>query len=196
MHPTRNSVALKLNLAGGRVMPGVSWLLDWGGEEMKRLWSILVVCLLVLACADISAAPYRIRKIDEFGDICCDDEKARLDNFAIELQNNPEALGYIIFYGGRTRNYPYCHSSRLRLPRRGDAEARAARLKPYIVMTRGVPPERLVVVNGGYREHWQAELWIVPKGEKPPAPSPTLQPGEIKFRKGRRAKRSDYYCEV
>jgi hypothetical protein len=30
MHPTRNSAALKLNLSGGRVMPGVRLLLCYG----------------------------------------------------------------------------------------------------------------------------------------------------------------------
>jgi hypothetical protein len=44
-------------------------------------------------------------KFDEYGDICPGDEKARLDNFAIQLQNNPELQAYIIFYGGR------CYSS-------------------------------------------------------------------------------------
>jgi hypothetical protein len=162
---------------------------------MKQLCVFTATCLLILACVPAAAAPYRIRKVDEFGDICCDDKKARLDNYAIEIEANPDAIAYIIFYGGRTRNYPYCHSSRQRLPRRGEAEARAARLKPYLVMTRGIPAERMVVVNGGYRDKWRAELWIVPKGMMPPTPSPTLQPREIRFRKGR-VKRSDYYCEV
>ena len=162
---------------------------------MKRLWPLPIACLLVLACAHVVAAPYRIRKIDEFGDICCNDEKARLDNFAIVLQENPDAVGYIIFYGGRTHSYPYCHSARRRLPRRGEAEARAQRLKPYLVEPRRVSPERIVVINGGYRETWQAELWVVPKGMQPPVPSPTVQPGEIKFRRGR-PKSGDYYCYV
>lgn len=162
---------------------------------MKRLLSLSVVVVFVVACVNVAAAPYRTRVFDRFGDICCDDEKARLDNFAIELQNNPEATGYIIYYGGRTHNYPYCHSERQRLPRRGEAEARAARLKPYVVMTRGIAPRRILVINGGYREKWEAELWIIPKGMEPPTPTPTVQPGRVKFRRGY-ARRSDYYCQV
>jgi hypothetical protein len=111
------------------------------------------------------------------------------------LQNNPDFTGYIIFYGGRRHHYPYCHSSRLRLPRRGEAEARAARLKPYLFDSRGIYPARIVVVNGGYRESWEVELWIVRKGEAPPTPTPTLQPQEIRFRRGR-ARARDYHCEV
>ena len=40
------------------------------------------------------------RKIDEYGNIRFNDEKARLDNFAIELQNDPTAQGYLVCYGG------------------------------------------------------------------------------------------------
>lgn len=161
---------------------------------MKRFRSAFLACLLALACVHAAASPARIRKIDEFGDICCDDEKARLDNFSIELQNHPDSTGYIIYYGGRRHSHPYCHSRSQRLPRRGEAAARAARLKPYVVETRRLAPGRVVVIDGGYREHWEVELWIVPNGERP-APTPTVQPGEIRFRRGR-ARRSDYYCEV
>lgn len=126
-------------------------------------------------------------KFDEYGDICSDDEKARLDNFAGQLQSNPELQAYIIFYGGR------CYSScgydyprhRPRRPIKGEAEARAARIKPYLVNTRGLDPESIFVISGGHRESWTAELWIVPKGGKPPTPSPTVQPQDVKYRRGR-----------
>jgi len=130
-------------------------------------------------------------EFDEYGDICSGDEKARLDNLAIELQNNPEFQLYVIFYGGR------CYSScgydyprhRPRRPRKGEAEARAARIKPYLVNTRGLDPERIFTINGGHRESWTAELWIVPKGAKPPVPTPTVQPEDIEYRTGRPGKR-------
>jgi hypothetical protein len=52
-----------------------------------------------------------------------------------------------------------------------------------------------VVINGGYRELWEAELWIVPKGATPPTPTPTIKVQDIRFRRGR-IKKSDYECEV
>jgi len=127
-------------------------------------------------------------KFDEYGDICDEDETARLDNFALQLQTNPELEAYIIFYGGR------CYSScgydyprhRPRRPLKGEAEARVARIKPYLVNTRGLDSQRIFVVSGGHRESWAAELWIVPKGEKPPPLSPTVQPQDVKYRKGQR----------
>jgi len=147
----------------------------------------------ILATTSISKTTIGVShfKFDEYGDICSGDEKARLDNLAIHLQNIPEAQAYVIFYGGR------CYSScgydyprhRPRRPRKGEAEARAARIKPYLVNTRGLDPERIFVMNGGHRESWTAELWIVPKGSQPPAPTPTVQPEDIEYRKARPTKR-------
>ncbi len=45
------------------------------------------------------AAPSTYNKIDEFGAAPDDDVKARVDNFYIQLQNDPNAQGYIINYG-------------------------------------------------------------------------------------------------
>src|ERR1051325_2692990 len=114
---------------------------------MRKAWLLIIIFSLTAIDAHTGSNPLEARKFDEFGNICCDDEKARLDNFANQLQNEPDAQGYIIFYGGKRHNYPYCHSSRLVLPRRGEAEARVARLKPYIYYTRGIDPNRIVVVN-------------------------------------------------
>ena len=130
-------------------------------------------------------------RFDKFGNICCEDEKARLDNFVIHLMKEPGTQAYIIFYEGR--RYASCYDSRPRIPRRGEAEARAARMKPYLVDTRGFDANRIVVINGGYREEWMAELWIVPSGANPPKPTPTLEAKHIRFRKGRIPK-SEYEC--
>ena len=159
---------------------------------MNRI-SAGIVILIAISRSVSPAGPIEI--FDSFGDVCCNDEKARLDNFAVALQHQPESTGYIIFYGGRLQNYPYCHSSRQRLQRRGESQARAARLKPYLTYARAIEAARIVVIDGGYRESWTAELWIVPKGAEPPTPSPTVNPQDIRFRKGGIKKR-DYECEV
>jgi hypothetical protein len=160
---------------------------------MRKLCVMLIVSLVFVGRASHAVSPTQI--FDSFGDLCCDAEKAHLDNFAIALERQPLSKGYIIFYGGRRQHYPYCHSPAQRLQRRGEPEARAARLKPYLVYSRGLNPRQVVVINGGYRESWTAELWIVPNGAGPPNASPTVQPGEIRFRKGIIKKRA-YECEV
>ena len=58
-------------------------------------------------------------------------------------------------------------------------------MKPYLVNIRSIDLRTVVVIFGGYRESWTAELWIVPKNEKPPVPMPTLKRRDIRFRKDR-----------
>ncbi|HYJ45579.1 MAG TPA: hypothetical protein VEV81_03125 [Pyrinomonadaceae bacterium] len=85
-----------------------------------------------------------------------DDEKARLDNFAIQLMNDPSAKGYIIVYGA---------------PRTNSAE-KQKRIKfavDYLVATRGIDSSRLVPLEGGTRDQVTTELWIVPLGADPPS---------------------------
>ncbi|MCA1636719.1 MAG: hypothetical protein LC802_24410 [Acidobacteria bacterium] len=158
---------------------------------MRKLLLAIVFFSLSANLTSFSQNSNVAKLVDKFENICCGDEKARLDNFAIQLLNEPETQGYIIFYEGR--RYASCYSSRPRVPRLGEAQARAARMKPYLVDTRGFDANRLVIINGGYREKWMAELWIVPKGANPPKPTPTLQAKDVRFRKGKIPKNA-YQC--
>jgi hypothetical protein len=94
-------------------------------------------------------------RFDEYGDIRFNDEKARLDNYAIQLQNQAGAQGYIIAYGT-------CE---------GQGQARADRAKNYLVNTRGIEAGRITTIDGGCRADLAVELWIVPTGATPPAAS-------------------------
>jgi hypothetical protein len=127
------------------------------------------------------------RKFDEFGDINCEDEMARLDNFALQLRAEPDKIGVLIFYGGR--------HFRGRLPKRGEAAARAARLRPYLVGRRGLPGDHVIVMNGGYAEEWYVELWIAIRGVALPTPNPQFAAGKIKFRKGKVSPRQ-FRCNI
>lgn len=151
---------------------------------MNRFKCGLIFLIIFSALPVLATSP---RKFDQFGDINCEDEMARLDNFVIQLQNMPDAQGYIIFYGGRR--------FRNRLPRVGDAATRAGRLKPYLVNRRGIPAERVVVINGGYHDSFQIDLWIVPFGSAPPEPTGTVPASEIKFRKGK-VNRRQFQCNI
>ena len=97
------------------------------------------------------------RKFDEFGDISRNDEKARLDNFAIELQNDPTATAYVIVYPGRTS-------------KRGDVQHHSTRIVEYLVHSRGLDERRIVTLVGAPREELSVELWITPQGATPPKP--------------------------
>lgn len=104
-------------------------------------------------------------------DVCCscslDDQKARLDNLAVELQNDPSTTSYVIAYGGRTS-------------RVGQADLLGSRARDYLVTQRGIDQSRIVVLNGGFREEDCVELWVVPRGATPPVPTPTVQAGDVR----------------
>src|SRR5438093_5659365 len=156
-----------------------------GLVKLAILVVLLPPTLLVRGSAQTGPIHDPIRDFDEFGDLKCEDEYARLDNFAIQLHHEPQAKGVIIFYGGKM--------FRGKLPKRGEAAARAARMKPYLVKRRGIPSSRVIVINGGYSQDWKAELWIVPKGMSMPTPFSAVRADQIKFRRGR-ANQRDYRC--
>ncbi len=91
-------------------------------------------------------------RFDEYGNIRFNDEKARLDNYAIQLQNQPGSQGTIIAYGSCA----------------GEAQARADRAKDYLVNTRGIEAGRITTVDGGCRSDLTVQLWIVPSGANAP----------------------------
>src|SRR5688572_1783532 len=98
------------------------------------------------------------RKIDDYGKIGHCDETARLDNFAITLQNEPGAKGYLMVYFGR-KDMPAWKDGIL------------ARAHDYLVHSRGLDAERVKVVNAGHREERTTELWVVPEYGAPPEPT-------------------------
>ena len=97
------------------------------------------------------------KRFDEYGNIRFNDEKARLDNYAIQLQNEPGSTGTIIVYGSCA----------------GEAQQRGDRAKDYLVNTRGIEAGRITVIDGGCRAELKVELWIVPQGSAPPAADTT-----------------------
>jgi hypothetical protein len=99
----------------------------------------------------------KARKFDEYYDIARNDEKARLDNYAIQLQNEPGAHGYIIVYPARKA-------------KSSAAQERATGISDYLVNSRGIDASRFTVTMGAARENWMIELWIVPQGAPPPVP--------------------------
>jgi hypothetical protein len=121
-------------------------------------------CSRTASCSTsvISEVPPAV-KFDEYGDIRFDDEKARLDNYAIQLQNAPGSQGYIVAYGTCSGDGPCTHTSCI------VAQKRADRAKDYLVTTRGIDAGRIVTVDGGCRSAVAVELWVVPTGAVAPS---------------------------
>src|SRR5215510_6655767 len=134
---------------------------------MSKVAAILGLCLaawLVLSSGPVSAqthkGPPRAIRFDEFGRVGHCDLGARLDNFAIQLQNTPSARGAIVVYGPDGEG-----------PRTGRQVS--AMLKDYLVNARGLAPDRIETVYGGRNSDLReskVELWVVPQGARLPKP--------------------------
>ena len=100
-------------------------------------------------------------KIDEYGRIGHCDMTARLDNLAIQIQNDPSAKALLITYGPRGKESGFA-----------DGQLRIAR--HYLVFSRGLDPARVLTVNGGLRYDGAGvtELWFVPEGAVMPVEPP------------------------
>ena len=109
-------------------------------------------------CAVTMPAPKLTgRRFDEFPDISRNDEKARLDNFGIEMQNDPSATAYVIVYPGKSG-------------KRNEVQQHAGRIVEYLVNSRGLDQHRIVTLVGPVRDELQVQLWITPRGATPPNP--------------------------
>ena len=92
--------------------------------------------------------------IDRYGHIAWEDEKARLDNFTIQLMRDPNYIGYIYVNAGLES----C---------KGEAQAHAMRVKNYMTHVRDALWDRIIWRDIGYGDSFEVSLWIGPRGRGP-----------------------------
>src|SRR5947209_8790674 len=151
--------------------------------------TLIVVALSLMGGVFAFAVPDECRKFDEYSDVYCEDQQARLDNFAVALEKLPNATACIIVYGGGTkyRGGPD--------PRRWEARARSDAIRDYLVNTRGIRTERILTIDGGFRSKWTVQLYVCPVAATRPTPSPTVSAKDIRFkRKPNRAGHYGTFC--
>ncbi|MBX3298314.1 MAG: hypothetical protein KF736_02495 [Acidobacteria bacterium] len=109
---------------------------------------------------DVDRKPERPTMIrcDEFESRSADDDKARLDNCVIQVQNIPNAMLYVIIYPGTDKASTT----------RNTYERLSKRALDYMVRNRGLDPRRIQIVRGSPRPRTTYELVIVPTGAEPP----------------------------
>ena len=104
------------------------------------------------------------RKLDEYGVLPADEEKARLERLVAALKAEPEnTKAFIIGYAGRAG-------------RAGEGLARADRAKQVLTDESVFYNTRINALDCGRREAPSTELWLTPAGASPPPCSPTLDP--------------------
>lgn len=94
------------------------------------------------------------KKFDEFPDISRNDEKARLDNLVIELQNDPFATAYIVVHPSSEG-------------RKVGAAERSRNVLDYLVNSRGLDANRVVMQTGSALPASTVEIWTCPRGAHP-----------------------------
>lgn len=148
-------------ISNGRIIEGQgtnSMTVDTAGLEEQTLTATLSMGGYSLDCsADCSVqfpAPLTCRSFDEFPAVARNDEKARLDNFAIELQNDPSANGYVIVNPGKQG-------------RPGEGRTHATRIVDYLVNSRRLDGRRIITVVGPTRPELMIHLSICPQGSAP-----------------------------
>lgn len=138
---------------------------DWRVKKTMRVLALCFILLCQLSGPAVSAPRSDIElsrsargPFDRYGRIFWQDEKARLDNFAILLSQDPSYLGYLYVFDGPNG----C---------RREAEARALRARRYVIEYRGVPWNRVIWRAGGYRDDLTTVLWVLTSDQasSPPA---------------------------
>jgi hypothetical protein len=88
---------------------------------------------------------------DSYGRISWENEKARLDNFAVQLMMKPDLIGYFLVRVGKQS----C---------RDKAQAHALRAKHYLMNVRNIPWNRVMWRDTGFGEDFQVTIWLAPRG--------------------------------
>ncbi|MDQ3686196.1 MAG: hypothetical protein M3430_11440 [Acidobacteriota bacterium] len=147
---------------------------------MRRNYSGIFYSSLLLAGALFAFAPEIARaqeieqelakpvlgaatKFDEYGKVGHCDLTARLDNLAVQLQNEPGKKAYIVGFDAPEKG-------------RGTADWQIKKARFYLTRQRGIDPARVMVVDGGNSDvkGGLTELWIVPEGANPPVKLPEV----------------------
>ena len=103
------------------------------------------------SCSVSIPVPQTCRKFDEYPEITRNDEKARLDNLSVELQNDPFATAYVTIY-------PSEHG------KSGDIDKRSRNIIDYLMNARGLDSKRIVIKTGSTRPTSSVEIWLCPRG--------------------------------
>lgn len=149
--------------------PKINFKVDAGRDSYTvsvKVGGLDSSCPASASCSTIICKGPPSVRVDSYGSLHIEKEKERLNAFAAALTNQPGAMGYILAYGGR------------------NSVARAAgtigqRARAYLVK-QGIHADRIVIIDGGFKETLTVDLWLVPTAALPPKPEPAFDPTQVK----------------
>ena len=158
------SVTYNWSVSAGTITGGQgtsSITVDTAGLGGQTVTATVEVGGLAAACTRTASCSTAVKppppqpvcaKFDEYGNIKFNDEKARLDNFALNSRTSPVRKA----------------TSLAMALAKAKALARANRAKDYLVNTRGIDAGRITVVDGGCRAELWVQLYVCEAGATPP----------------------------
>lgn len=120
----------------------------------KMLLPLLLTCLFFHS---VGAQDQTVPSLwfDSYRVIPWNEEKGHLDNFAHHLKQNPDQIGYLIYFADEY------------LPR-SNAARKSQRARNFLLRVRGIKPGRIVIIYGGKRGEAKFVLQPISKDLPPP----------------------------
>jgi hypothetical protein len=143
---------------------------------------ILAIGVLVLFAVSLYGQESKPipRLVDSFTISTSEERSLFLDLLFSEIEKDPGAVGYITIFCGKTCRY-------------GEVEAHLRGIEMKINF-RGFSRNKIKIINGGFRETFTTELWVVPKGACAPPLNSTLSISQVKFSGTFKSKSVPYDC--
>ena len=92
----------------------------------------------------------------------------RLYEFGAQLEHNPGIKGYIITYAGQ-------------VAKEHEAQMMADSAKRRLTEAQHISADRIILIDGGFREAAEYELFLVPNDMPPPAPTPSIATNQVRI---------------
>lgn len=121
-----------------------------------------------------------ITLVDQFGIMNAEDRSGRFDLLFAQIMQSPGSMGYVFLYCGKKCRY-------------GEIEAHQRGIEIKIGMRR-FDRNRLVVMNAGFRETFETELWIATGENVVPKPRSTVNIRYVEFSSSSKQMFEAYDC--
>ncbi len=115
-------------------------------KKTNRLLASLITLLLLCAVASAQEQPKAVL-VDEFGELCSEDVRSRMDSFFAMISNTPNATGYMVGLA------PHSLSGRYQ---------KFVRLFRNHIAFRSFSREKVKFLRGSDREDLRIQFWLVP----------------------------------
>lgn len=121
----------------------------------------IIVCMFVIPCvaqsnAQKSVIPPKAQKVTEVLYVCNTELDMRITEFVKALRKKPGAKAYVIVYAN---------------PEIAEYADFLISNTKRMLQERKITSDRIVILEGGFREYTTAEFFIVPKGALSPVPT-------------------------